>query len=304
VNLHTEIIDLASEGFFYPSGSVLSKGTVGLLPITAEHEEFLCSVNLANRGVLGREFLSKIVDGKVDYDTLFYCDWQSILLNLRVMNYGAQTKMKIVCDSCSHEFEEDVSFAFKGRPFDFSRYERGVNRLSYVFPKCKRTVNFRLPTCAEHEIHERGSWLAMAKIITTGIDGVENIEDFYENELPAADGASFRKYVENKTPGYVTDIAITCPSCQNIKTSKFDVGMDIFGIRPESKMNIHSEIFDLCYYSNGAFTQESVYHMPTSLRTFYIKKLLEVKKAEAEAMKKAEDGPSKGKTAKPPVVKK
>jgi hypothetical protein len=69
-------------------------------------------------------------------------------------------------------------------------------------------------------------------------------------------------------------------------------------------MNIHSEIFDLCYYSNGAFTQDGVYKMPTMLRAFYIKKLVEAKKAEAEANKSASKGGGSSKISKPPTVKK
>lgn len=303
MNFRTEIIDLASEGFFYSSGSVLSNGTLGLLPITGEYEEFLCSANLANRNILNREFVDKIVDGGIDYNTLLYCDWQSIVLNSRVMNYGPHAKMNVTCDSCGHQFEHDTSFAFKGTAFNFSKYERGVNRISYLFPKCKRTVKFRLPTCSEHEIYERGSWLGMAKAITLSVEGINDIENFYENDLSASDSIAFRRYVEGNTPGYITDVSVTCPSCQITKNSKIDVTLDILGLRPESKMAIHSEIFDLCYYSNGAFTQDGVYKMPTNLRSFYIKKLVEVKKSEAAAAHKGEDGPSNSKISKPPVVK-
>lgn len=303
MNPHAEIIDLASEGYFYPTGSVLASGKIGILPITAEHEELLCSVNMANRGLLDKEFLNSLVDGGIDYDTLLYCDKQSIILNLRVVNYGAHTKLSTTCGECGEEFEHDMSFAFRGRNFDFLKCRRGVNELLYTFPKCNKVVRFRLPTCAEHNVYEQCGWLAMAKIITVGIEGVDNIENFYDYELSATDSAKFRKYIEDKTPGYNNEVLITCPKCHNTKSSKMDVGLDIFGIRPETKMNMHSEIFDLCYYSNGAFTQDGVYKMPTSLRSFYIKKLVEAKKAEAEASKKAQDAPSSKKIARPPFVK-
>jgi hypothetical protein len=83
-----------------------------------------------------------------------------------------------------------------------------------------------------------------------------------------------------------------------------DVNTDIFAIRPERKKNKHSKISDLCYYNNGAFTQDIVYKMPTNLRSFYIKKLVDAKKAEADANKSASEGSGKrSEIARPPKVK-
>lgn len=42
----------------------------------------------------------------------------------------------------------------------------------------------------------------------------------------------------------------------------------------------------MAYHSNGAFNIEQLYNMPVYLRNFYIKELEEVKKKEAEEMKK------------------
>lgn len=304
-NLLSEVIDLASEGFFYPPTSPLSSGTIKILPITAEHEELLTNQNLAKRGVLEETFIRSIVDGDINYDELLYCDKLSILLNARIANYGATAKMKASCSDCDTEFEHDASFIFKSNPFSFQNCTRGVNSLSYVFPHCKKTVKFKLGTCAEHAIYNKHGWLAFAKKITQSIDGVDNIGDFYEYELSARDGALFRKYYEEKTPGYNNVIDVRCPECKKNRAVTLDISTDIFGIRPDSKMQIHAEIFDLCYYSEGAFTQEGVYKMPTSLRNFYIKKLVDAKKSESEAHKKASEGGSQPtKMAKPPSFKK
>ena len=304
MNLHSEIIDLASEGYFYPSSSKLSSGEVSILPITAEHEELLANSNLARRGLLETEFLNSVVEGGINPDELLFCDKQSILLNLRIANYGAHTTMKTTCGDCDKEFEHDISFGFRPKMFKCSKYERGNNRLSYTFLKCKKNVYFRLATCTEYDIYEKQGWLAFAKVITLEIDGVTDINNFYEYELSATDSKLFRKFYDEHTPGYINDISITCPACNSVRNSKMDVNTDIFAIRPESKMNIHSEIFDLCYYSNGAFTQDIVYKMPTNLRSFYIKKLVDAKKAEADANKSASEGGGKrSEIARPPKVK-
>lgn len=305
MNSHSEIIDLASEGCFYPSGSKYSSGKVKILPINGETEEILANANLAKRGLLDDVFLNAILNGDYDKNELLQCDRESILLNLRILNYGPTANMRMKCGDCDHEYDGSISFGFKSKPFDFRSHPKGTNELSYVFPKCRKTVRFRMPTCIEHEIMLKESWLSMAKAITIDIEGVGHISNFYDYELSATDGKSFRKYFETRTPGFFNEISISCPNCGVVSKQVIDVNTGIFGIRPESKMNIHAEIFDLCYYSNGAFTQDGVYKMPTSLRAFYIKKLIDAKKQEAEANKAASQGKSQtGKIAKPPTVKK
>lgn len=62
-----------------------------------------------------------------------------------------------------------------------------------------------------------------------------------------------------------------------------------FGLRPDHRPIIHSEIFDLIFFGNGGFTFSDVYEMPIFLRKFYLKKLsvtLEKQQADMEAASK------------------
>jgi len=305
VNLNSEIIDLASEGYFYPSGSKYSSGRAVILPITGETEELLANGNLVKRGLLDDIFINIAVEGGANTEELLQCDKESIFLNLRIANYGAVSKMKIQCSNCDTEYEHDLSFGFKSKPFNFAKHERGINKLSYTFPKANKTVYFRLPTCKQYEIYKKHGWLAFAKAITISIDDVDDIYNFYDYELGALDSKMFRKYFESNTPGYINKAVFMCPNCNATADMDVDIDAGIFGIKPESKMNIHTEIFDLCYYSNGAFTQEGVYKMPTKLRGFYIKKLIDAKKSESEANKAASQGKgASSQMAKPPSFNK
>lgn len=303
MSLNYEIIELASEGYFYPTGSLLSSGKLRLYPITAKQEEILANGNFIRTGLVEKEVFQDILVDKIDYDILLNCDKESILLNSRIINYGASAKLRIKCEECDKEFEPDISFVFKPKPFDFSGLTRGINRISYTFPKCKKTVFLKLPTCNEQRIYDQYGWLTFAKAVTLNIDGVNDIDYFYDYELNASDSNAFRTYYLKNTPGYINSISVSCPSCKVVKKSKIDINTDIFGITPEVKMNIHGEIFDLCYHSNGAFTQESVYNMPTFLRTFYIKKLIETKKAESDAQNKSSQS-KPAPIARPPSLKK
>lgn len=67
--------------------------------------------------------------------------------------------------------------------------------------------------------------------------------------------------------------------------------LTFFGLTPNYKPLIHTQIFDIVYYGNGGFNWNDVYNMPVWLRKFYIKKIEEAlkakKKAEEDATKKS-----------------
>ena len=53
---------------------------------------------------------------------------------------------------------------------------------------------------------------------------------------------------------------------------------------------LHTQIFEICYHSQGGFTHDDVYNLPVYLRTFYYKKLHEAKQREKEEHDKASKG--------------
>jgi hypothetical protein len=48
-----------------------------------------------------------------------------------------------------------------------------------------------------------------------------------------------------------------------------------------------NEIFELVTYGGGGYTWQDVYNMPTQVRKFNLKRLIQDKEAQAEAQKKA-----------------
>lgn len=296
-----ETIELVSDGHFYPSSSILSSGRLNILPITAKHEELLSNSNKARLGLLEREFVSSLVVEPINYDELLHCDRDSILLNIRLANYGPRANVKIECNACSETFEHEMSFLFRSNPFHFD----GKSELSYVFPKCKREVKFKLGTCEQYEVYKSRGWIAFAKLIVTSVGGIDDVGRFFDNELGAIDSRAFREHYFARTPGYDTTTVMTCPKCGHQNRHTLPITTELFGVTPASKLTLHEELFDLCYYSNGAFHPEVVYGMPVSLRTFFVKRLVDAKKAESDAHKSAMSGKSTSKgMAKPPTFNK
>jgi len=68
--------------------------------------------------------------------------------------------------------------------------------------------------------------------------------------------------------------------------------LGFFGLKPENKLDIHQQIFELIYYGTG-FIHSDVYDMPTYLRRYYYGKLVETRKKENEEIEKAQRRSSK-----------
>jgi hypothetical protein len=65
------------------------------------------------------------------------------------------------------------------------------------------------------------------------------------------------------------------------------LGSTFFTLPQEYRIQLHEEIFNLCYYSQGGFTQDVVYNLPIYLRRFYIRKLVDIRTKENEQVEKA-----------------
>jgi len=276
----SEIIDIASEGFFYEKSHPFSKGYIKLYPITARCEDILCNGSLIKRGLVLQTLMDHVLDVSVSIDHILQCDLDTILLNLKILSYGRDSKYKVKCNHCESVNEQVVSYGFRSKKFDFSNCIRGINELQYTFPKCGKTVKYRLPTNTENKIYLRDGWLTFIKNQTISIGGIEDIHNFYDYELPIADNKSFKKHYEDSTPGFNTLVNLTCPSCREIMTTKICIDEGIFGVTPETKKLTHGEIFDLCYHSNGSFTHDVLYDMPVNNRQFYVNRLVELKTKE------------------------
>jgi hypothetical protein len=61
---------------------------------------------------------------------------------------------------------------------------------------------------------------------------------------------------------------------------------DFFGLPDDYKREIHEQIFQLILHSKGGFNFGDAYNLPVYLRVFYLKRLTDYYKKEAEEVKK------------------
>ena len=71
-----------------------------------------------------------------------------------------------------------------------------------------------------------------------------------------------------------------------------------FGLSPEYKVHLHTQIFDLSYHSQGAINVDIAYDLPVYLRNFYYKQLIGLKERESKANKDSSSSSQK-RVAKP-----
>lgn len=59
-----------------------------------------------------------------------------------------------------------------------------------------------------------------------------------------------------------------------------------FGFKPEDRVDLHDNLFNLLWHGEGRWDWDTLYNMPIFLRTFYIKrvnKIIQDRKAQQQA---------------------
>ena len=53
----------------------------------------------------------------------------------------------------------------------------------------------------------------------------------------------------------------------------FNLTPTFFGYKPEDSVELHNQLFEFVWLSDGKFDWNTVYHMPIHIRNFWIRKL-------------------------------
>ena len=82
----------------------------------------------------------------------------------------------------------------------------------------------------------------------------------------------------------------------------FNLEQTFFGFKPEHRVDLHDQIFNMLWAGEGRWTWSDIYYMPLFLRKFYIKKLNSIHEKQKTAEKQRKKKPTpKDKIAKPPM---
>ena len=215
----TEIIDLPSKGYFYPSDNPLSSGQVEIKYMTAKEEDILTSSNLLQKGVVLDKLLEALVVSDINLDDILIGDKNAIMVASRVLAYGKDYEFEYVDPSNNEKKTHKVDLStLEHKDVNFKKHTKGQNEFSFELPTSKRKITFKLLSQREEKNIET-ELKAMKKItkgtgvdpeITTrlkssiiSVDGNDDrtfVNNFVDSEFLSMDSFAYRTYLTSLTP--------------------------------------------------------------------------------------------------------
>ena len=210
----SEIIDLPSEGRFYPEGHPLESGKIEINYMTAREEDILTSTNLFKKGVVINKLLqSLIIDKNINIDDMILGDKNAVMVAARVLAYGPEYTCEVQNQTTGQPFTHTFNLA--DCPFIHAPKESTENLFEVTLPISKKKVEFKLLTGHEEKLINRdlkaskktGSQVSPElstrfRYLINSVDGdtsAKVINDFSKNIL-SRDSLYLRQEIQSKSP--------------------------------------------------------------------------------------------------------
>jgi hypothetical protein len=249
VNQPIEVVELPSNGYFYPEAHPLSSGKIEIYQVTARHEDILSNTNLLKKGTVLDEFLKALIaTPNVSISDLLIGDKNALFIAARKSAYGEIYNTKVKCPECSVESNIDIDLTkLVSKSIEYVGATRGENKLTFKLPNSGKTVAVSLLTHKD-ESDIDAELKALAKFgganntnapeITTrlkytirSIDGDSDrlrIKNFVDGQLTAKDSLALRKFVRENTPDMDMNFDFTCPACGHQTKMTVPLGANFF----------------------------------------------------------------------------
>lgn len=242
----TEVINLPSKGWFYPPDNPLSSGTLELKMMTAKEEDILTSKNLIQKNIVLDKLLESVVINKnIDLDGMFICDRNAAFFAIRRLAYGDEYQALVTCGRCGKESNVEIDLSkMDNRPFDFEKYQRGVNNFEFTLPHSGVRITYRLltkrdETAIENELQglakvskdfTREITTRLSYIITSVNGNSERvaIRKFVNEELLSKDSLAIRTHARDTMPDIDTEFDFVCMHCGLERKEDTPMGVSFF----------------------------------------------------------------------------
>lgn len=241
-------IPLPSKGLVYPEGSPLHlRDEVEIREMTPREEDILLNRMLIRKGTVITELIkSCIIDKRIDVQTMLSGDRNALMIGVRVLGYGAEYEVKMVCPGC--EMENELSVDLTQLPVkdldleNLKQVELGKNLFEFKLPKSGHTVIFKFLTGLEEEevlrtMEERrkkglsGSTMSeqlLKNIVAINGDQSRATIMRFINKMPARDSMALRKHISDNEPTVDMTHPFECSSCGHKEVLAFPWGADFF----------------------------------------------------------------------------
>ena len=235
VTYPTEVIELPSQGHFYPLEHPLSSGKLELKMMTAKEEDILMSQNLIKKGIVLDKLLETlIVDKNIKLDDLLLADKNAILVAARRLAYGdGYGPVEVTCPKCREKNQITFNLGeIKNEEFDFDKYTRGENSFEFVLPYSKKTIQYKILTHKdeqqiENELKANNKILkgassnevtARLRSMIISVDGNSDrnyVKKYVETEMVSRDALALRQYIKKNIPDVDLNFNFTCGDCSH-----------------------------------------------------------------------------------------
>jgi len=236
-----ETIELPSGGKFYPEGSPLRSGKVDVKYMTAKEEDILTSTNLIKKGtVIDRLMESLIVTKGVKPEDLLTGDLNAVMVAARILAYGKDYDVELVCTSCGEKFKHVVNLTDLQTTSPETTSDGGEFKLTLPTGV---VITYKLLTRGdEKEIEAEADALkkfnksvdnsnsVRLKYMITSVNGNTDkriIREFAENMI-IRDVRAFREEVRKVAPDVNFEIVASCTSCSTDIKGRMPFGVNFF----------------------------------------------------------------------------
>jgi hypothetical protein len=228
----TEVLELPSQGHFYPADNPLSKGVIDIRYMGAKEEDILTSTNLVKRGVAIDMVLKSVIVSPINYDDLLIGDKNALMVATRILGYGKDYQVQLTCPVCEQKHQEVIDLAaLEHKKVDFASLPKGINEFAFELPVSKTPITFKFLTSMDEsevdaeikamkKVNDRYSTdlsTRLKKIITSvnGKRDTASIVKFVDSELVAGDSLALRKHLAKVQPGIDMSFDFKCknPDC-------------------------------------------------------------------------------------------
>lgn len=225
----TTLVELPSEGKFYPNGHPLYDAeTVEIKQMTTREEEILTNESLIKKGVvIDRLIKSVLLDKNIKPESLLIGDRNAILIALRIDGYGEDYEVNLTCTSCGKTEPETIDLSELSHSENHKELETTEDGTFVVeLPKTKAAVELKMMTGADEtavaeanskqkkygiERHIVNQYTQM--IASVNGDSDPAVISSFASSLPVRDSRFLRKAYKQLVPDVNMSVNFQCSHC-------------------------------------------------------------------------------------------
>ncbi len=242
----TDIVDLPSQGKFYPPGHPLhGQDSIEIRFMTAKEEDMLTSQTLLKKGLaVDRVIQSLIKDKTIDASTLFIGDRNAILIRARSSAYGHLYKTNVTCPNCGDKskraFDLENSWVYHGEePENISIQQDGTFKTTLPVSKLEivcRLLNGQdenaIVKSLQAKKKNKQEFLVTQQLraFIVSVNGYNDrgTIDYVVQNMLAGDSRFLRQKMKEVTPDIKVKDEFVCSACDHEQELEVPFGADFF----------------------------------------------------------------------------